>query len=331
MKADTIVSMLADPNIDPTSWVGEALIEWVMKNTSRCLKDPVARQYLLRGMESNDIEIIGKGIIEHYKESGNVGLLTEYINGCNTLKATKYGDFDHNWKTRRVATMLNRECCNQETIDEILKLQLTDDSDASENLIKLLTKERARVLMKNRTLSWGSNTTKLLELFSDSEVLDILINDLWHHINKSGADNWPSRFQDLMEYVLFRIPVEQGPRFLKHIEDENIRPVWYGTEDLLPKDWSGIKIKLDERICRCGVISNTKPGMTLHRKKCDNDEGLNIYVMAKLLAAETQELACNKCGKVCKSKPGITLHRKKCKSTDGDIFRDARYSFAAGR
>jgi hypothetical protein len=328
MKADTIVAMLSDPSIDPTSWVGEALVEWVGKNITRCLEDTVARDYLFRGMDSEDLKTVVSGVIPLYKEHQDSTIVKKFIDGCNNItSAKKTDDYGHKWAMEKVARELN-EIAGPNTVDHIAQLQMPGgDNQWYGPLVEHMKDYHVTQVLRNRLLQWGpGGFTGLLDLTPDHRVFDLFLNDIWEkHLFIARGQDTPKQVQKILYHLFLRLPGDQAVQWLKWLEGTEVQRLWNSTEGIISKARDTTVIKFEETVCRCGTVTKSRSGSTLHRKKCGEGSELNLYLAAKILVADnTSQLICNKCGKTCKSQPGLALHQKKCASEMGDEVRKNR-------
>lgn len=329
MKADTIVTMLSDPNIDPTSWVGEALVEWIGKNLDRCLNDSVARDYLFRGMDSTDMKVVSDAVIPIYKETLDPTIIKKFIDGCNSVTARTHNDYSHKWGLEKVARDLNK-VVGPNTVDHVVQLQMPEgDQGWHADLTEHMKDYHVPDLLRNRLLRWGAGGFKdLIELTPEDKVLDLFQKSIWEkHLLEGRGQSWPKSVQDILYHLFLRLPGDQAPRWMQWLEKTDVHKLWGSCEGLVSKSLVGIAgIKFGETICRCGAIMKSRSGSTLHRKRCKEGELPNLYITAKIFLADNNSklLICNKCGKTCKSQPGLALHRKKCQSEVGTTMRANR-------
>jgi hypothetical protein len=327
MRAEVIQSMLADPQLDPTSWVGKALITWIKRNTKTCLSDPVARPYLFRGMEIGDIDKLTDGVQELYSETRDHGLIEKYVYALNDLssKTPKY-DYTLKYALERFARMFSGKTCNEHIVGHLVELHIEGDSNNYNDygFLSYIKAEHIDAILRNRHPKWGENNWySIIDKIPKEELLTKFTTSMWpNHISSQSADaEKPERIQNILWRVFLRLPKHALPNWLDFLKSTCAQSTWWGASDSISKKVDKSEIKFDDKVCRCGVVSANKSGASLHKRKCDNKD-INLLQAAKIMVADS--LTCNHCGKACKSAPGITLHKKKCKSKMGNTIREER-------
>ena len=331
MRADSIQAMLADPYIDPTSWVGKALLQWINENPLECLKDPVARKYLFMGMETNDIKILVPGVIALYKESQDATVIQKFTQACNSVtKRATADDYNLRWNLNGVSRSY-RDIADANTVDHIVALEMPEGDDGYPgDLINHLKDYHVKPLLRNRKPQWGvSGWTSIINLIPKKELLEMATKEIWPKYLVSVVNNsrsWPETVQTVLWKVFLRLSDSEIPQWFEFLgKTTRVRELWQGqeTNKLISKKRSG-PLHFTQLVCRCGAVSANKSGYTCHKRSCADDEP-NLFLAAKVsLASNASLLICTKCARTCKSRPGLALHMKKCKSDLGEKVRTAR-------
>ncbi|MHA2135848.1 MAG: hypothetical protein ACW99J_18480 [Candidatus Thorarchaeota archaeon] len=330
MRADSIQAMLADPHIDPTSWVGKALLQWVDENPLECLKDSVARKYLFMGMDVSDIKTLVPGVISIYKESQDATVIQKFTQACNNVTRRTADDYNLRWALSTVARSYN-PIADANTVDHIIALEMPDGDDGYPgDLTNHLKDYHIKPLLRNRKPQWGvSGWGHIVDAIPKKELLEMTTKEIWpKHLRdvENRSRSWPGTVQSVLWKIFLRLPSAEIPQWIDFLRTTVIGQIWQGkeTKALISKKRGGA-LYFTQLVCRCGVVAANKSGYTCHRRVCSNSDDPSLFLAAKVcMASNSSLLICTKCARTCRSKPGLALHMKKCKSELGEKVRAAR-------
>jgi hypothetical protein len=185
------------------------------------------------------------------------------------------------------------------------------------DMISLLTVEDVKVVIKKFPIKSVPIWRTIFDRFLQPE-LEHFANKEWiQSLDAYCAIEWTRNFQDVIYDLLVRLPnnlIKQWSEALKEVEIYKV----YGHADaahLCKRAHDHYdRIKIDEKMCRCGFAAKSRQGFALHRKKCEYGMVPSIYAATRIRLAlsDPSSMICSGCGKQLKSKPGMTLHQKKC-------------------
>lgn len=311
MDKNVLVGLLSDPNIDPTEWVGKALITWISANTRTCFRNKKARPYLLKAMDAHEAANFSSLIRDIVKEENDLDLLKDFIERCNKLSF-------HKWSLHEI----DRNLCglfssvSHKLIDIVLKLKM-DESTGGYYIVQYITNHhQIETLLKNRHCRFGSYWNQLVELIPEEELGRLFENQIGKQFANGALDQ--QDVQNLLEKIAMLLPKKDWPKWINYVKNTNLSKVWKEHDkNLVSKKRSLETIKLDETVCRCGYVAANRSGLKTHGAKCKSeykDDKPSIHLIAKLLDAEyNNKLYCKNCVKICSTESGLALHHKACK------------------
>jgi hypothetical protein len=333
MKLNSIQAMIADPNIDPTGWVGKALIEWVQKNQNTVLQDPVARKYLLSGMELGDIDVLAKGVQDIYKTEKDAEVVRLFIQNFNNV-LDREKDSISSWRIKSTISRIQKTA-DANTIDALVQIRWQDTPELGDEFLKALQPRHVPILFKNRDQSawynhhWG----EVLNRVPDEEIWTFFQEVIWPRMNsKHGKSThnsgWAEKAQNILFKIFVKLPPERSKDWLDFLEKTDVSSFWVGreAERKISKKYPNPEIPFTETVCRCGYVAANKSGYANHKQFCNRSGSrVNLYKAAKVFHAKSSgALICNKCAKTCKSAPGLALHSKKCEGDIGKLVEEGR-------
>ena len=318
MKEDIISSMLSDPECDPTSWLGQALVSWIKSNPGKLISDQICRKYVIAAMEPRDVHAISSGVAQYYydtKDLGAVEDLAQKIIGLGSPKifggggmgSTMYASFVLSGLGPGLDSDICAILCKLETSSQPtpLFLDMTRQSDL-------------KVLLDNWIHQyWDSSAWhELVSHFDKENISHLVTANFFRKLDSSKYELWPSQMQKILRRIFYRIPPSLAKTWLSLLENFEFLNVWgsYDTKHLgkwVFNDGGGVKI--NNKLCPCGLTAKSAQGFTLHRNTC-GDGGRLLYTEAAIRVAmlDPSSLICPGCGKKMKTKSGLTLHQKKC-------------------
>lgn len=321
MRVDVIREMMADPNIDPTSWVGQALIEWVERNPHKVLNDPLAREYLFRACEAGDLSNLTKGVIEQYKQERSLSILKSFIRRYNEVIGS--ASDSTGWYGGRIISALDG-LADPSTIDLLVTIRATAHTDQNSRFIENLRPRHIIQVLQNRDLTmWTTGSWRLMLNLLEKDILSTFKSYIWPQFTRR-AWNEPDVVQDLLYQVFLGLEPWEAKGWLTFLEETDASLVWKNREHLVSKHLSG-PLKLNEQVCRCGYAAASKSGHALHLKTCGEGRP-NLYQAAKVfLAISTPgSTICTSCGRNCKTASGLTQHKASCTSDIGTLIIEDR-------
>lgn len=314
MDKNIIVGMLSDPNIDPTGWVGEALVIWVMNNAKVCLQTPEARPYIFNAMNDSDASYLCKTVLSIAKEEGEYTIIKDYIKSCNKINITSW-----------VGNTIDSELCkalkeDYNILDIILQFKLPYGSYTDYAIVSRLENlNQIETLLTNRKLDYHrSSWQNLVKLIPKEELGRMFKTHIGQQLKNVSLD--PSDTQLLLEIIAMLLPRKDWPIWIEWIRETNVSKLWVNSSELLSKKRDRTEIYFDQTICRCGFASANKSGLKNHKAKCTFSSSIPLYLLANILDAEiNNKHYCKKCGKICATKSGLMLHHKTCNKKK-DLF-----------
>lgn len=320
MKIDVIKEMMADPNIDPTSWVGQALIEWVDRNPNKILGDKLAREYLFRACDPSDLSNLVKGVIDQYRTERNLDILKSFINRYNVAIGS---GVDVGWYAGRIVTALD-SVADPSNIDLLVTMRATVQTDQSQRFVDNLRPRHIIQVLKNRDLTmWTTHSWRLILNLVDKDLLSTFKSYVWPQFMRRSW-NEPEIVQNLLYQVFLNLEPWEAQGWLTFLEETNADSVWKNRDYLVSKRLTR-PLKLNERVCRCGHAAASKSGHALHLKTCE-DNRPNLYQAAKIFLSTSTpgSTICPLCGRSCQTASGLTLHKVSCTAEVGNIIAEDR-------
>jgi hypothetical protein len=311
MKMDIIQAMLANPECDPTAWFGAALLAWIMDNPGALINDPVCRDYLFRAMERGEARAIADGVLAYYQETGEIDIVKEYVSHLNALEDVwalgcfqPFESLCGENQDRDIASAV----CNITRVSQPPKVEF----------INLLNVEDTKTVIKNFPIKSVKVWQTVFDRFMGEE-LEFFVNKEWiQGLDTYCSLEWVQSFQDVYYDLLTRLPANLIKPWAEALKEVEIYKV-YGMDACahLSKrsNEDYVRVKIDERMCRCGFSAKSRQGFALHQNKCGDGMTPLIHTATRVRLAVTnpESMICAGCGKQLKSKPGMTLHKKKCK------------------
>lgn len=328
MKVQLIQSMLSDPNIDPTPWVGEALLTWVKQHLKKVISNPTARRYIYQGIEEGDVANLTSATLAIYEKNQDPEIIEQFVSSLNEL----FGRVKvEPWAVSSGLGRLFR-FANREIIDSLVKLKVPNsDYILSPNFLDCLRPRHVKAVLKNHNLlDWHSSYARNILLLTPSqEQFSNFKKYVWPKLKTVKKD--PDVVQKTLYDIFLNISENDAKAWFEFLKDQDIS-ILYSCYDYnkihISARYKG-EIKISENLCLCGFITSSRSGYKLHTKKCiDAGNKPNLYLASKIFYAQNfKTLICDKCGRTCKSDSGLTLHRKKCKSPQGEIVEAKRRKF----
>lgn len=305
MNKDVLLQLVSDPNIDPTEWVGKALISWISKNARHCFQNKIARPYLLKAMEAHDAVSFSSTVCSVFQEEKDPSLIEDFIESCNSLY---FNEWSINDIDRNLCRLLDT---NHDLIDNLTKLKMGVCNAAYHIIPHLVTTQQVEQLLKNRKFRIPLNYwINMAELIPPEKLGRLFEEQFSKHLELGALD--PTDTQSFLERLSMLLPKEDLPKWIKWVRNTNMHLIWRNRH-CHSKKRSLDNVKLDKTVCRCGYLAANRSGLITHRKKCDSSK-IPIYLLASILDAEhNRKPWCKKCGKVCLTETGLTLHNKNCK------------------
>jgi len=340
MKKNILEKMFHDPDMDPTSWMCTALLEYASKHFEQLISDEISRSYVFEGMESDDLHTISKAVVESYRDSTtsgspNIKIIDEFVTAINSLKDSSA------WERGYAFRELER-VSNPETVGSLIRM---DDPGREPNeTMSFLTFDHIKSMFHRWKIRWSSSLTwqAMLDRLSFSQIKTLLQDENpqhrpeWGEVQsihpmKSALENnydrnWPYSLQNILWYIFIRVPDHELYWWNNFLDELKLGRTYTGStlENFASKgfcnkheDYSDVS--LNQPICRCGFISSRPSGLSFHQSRSNEDEcqkvGLRLAAKITLAAYENEPLTCTGCGKAFKSKSGYTLHSKKCEET----------------
>lgn len=339
MKTESIQALIADPRIDPTSWVGKALIQWIKENINECLEDPVAREYIVQGMEWADLEPVANAIVHAYQQSRDIEIIDNFVNRVNKVVAETYASngnvsyYGRDWKVKGVVSSLE-SVANENNIYSILNFKIPSGYNSNpNNLAKHMEFEHLPKFLENRKPIWNNSYywDMLIRKIPRQELFNFFTKTIYPHIKRhvdKVYSNWSRELQNILFKMIIRLPAEDAHRWNQWFSQLNVVEHYYYRKGWFSKGYHPLEIYFDDKVCRCGFVAKTRSGIAGHVASCmsvSTYEGMGLHLATKLfLSKDESSLICNKCGRSCKSKSGHSLHYKKCESIRGEKFSDWR-------
>lgn len=347
MKQSAITALLSDPNIDPTSWLGGALISWIQKNYSQVFEDKTARKYIINGMELREFDSVAKMVRNSYEKEEDLSLVLNYLDKLNKesnfVDPTSWQSNSINHAIKQLEPIIAK---HPSTIDLLID---NKHWQPSHSIIPALRPRHVDFILTISRPNWGVvSWAKFLALIPNDSIMEFTATKLWPYIAKQTTSYYSTMSLSLAQNILYqaflKLPEKDSSRWLRFLETVDTKPLWDSSkssyERYVSKNVVGT-IKLDSCVCRCGRVSANRSGHTNHYHQCyemdpiknmkgsDDNVGvhaINLYDAAVVFNARNVELQCSKCGIMCKSSSGLTLHTKKCSSNLGDSVTEHRRS-----
>jgi hypothetical protein len=330
MKAESIKALLADPNIDPTEWVGKALLGWVASNPLIVLSDPHARKYLFQGMDLNDAKVLSKGVCEQYRESKDPTIIRNFINALNPV-AKRTSDYSAEWTHGNIVTAL-QAMADANIIDALVSIESPGRCGNSPPGVfwSHFRPDHVKKLIANRSpAKWSvSHWEKMIDVLPKEELYEYSTSYLIPKQLNQRVDHgdYPRKVQKILWRIFLRLPEKHAREWLAYLEKTQFDNCWSGySYDLISKKKKNDGIYFNELVCGCGVVAASKSGLTLHQNKCYGHHP-SLIESARFLVAQSDPLMCNKCGRTCKTSSGMTLHEKNCKVEKFNFILEDRKS-----
>jgi hypothetical protein len=320
MKDCVIKAMLADPECDPTSWLGSALVSWIRINPEQLIKDEVCRKYIVAGMDASDIRVIAIGFRDYYEKTHDIQSVEKFIEQINTIKGT-CGDTAW-WVFERCFYTLGVGNKEQLTAlaEAFCKLRGVS-CEPNRSFLKFLTAEEGKLLITNWDTQWTVEKWKLLiNLFEDHQLEWFINSRFTQKLDQDRGKSWPQDFQLVLEHLFQKFPTNLKIEFFKFIKEAEFKRIWSSEDTKNLAKWrhrgvdEGVDegVKINEKLCTCGFIAKSPQGFTLHQNVCGNNVTLYTKMAIQIATLDPDNLLCPGCGKQLKSKPGYVLHQKKC-------------------
>lgn len=320
MKKEILEKMFHDPDIDPTSWMCTALLEYAHNHYNELVADEVSRPYIFEAMENANLTSVAKAVVTAYKENPDVQMIDGFIQAVNKM--------EFNWNIGRVFRQLE-QIANSKTISSIMRIQ---DPREEPIHMSLLNYEQICDVFNRWRINWSSQWTweAMFDRLSFEQIKTLLEGKIKTAFEENYDQDWPKTLQAILWYLFIRVPNHELQWWNDFLDLLDLRYVYggdrmnmYASKAMINKKNTFGSIRVDELMCRCGFIACRASGLSFHQNRSDDHDcpRVNIRTAAKiaLVAHKPGSLTCTGCGKTLKSKPGYTLHRKKCK---GNLLED---------
>lgn len=326
MKEHVISTMLADPECDPTSWLGKALIAWIKEHPADLVADPGCRKYLISAMDHNDVSVISRGLATYYKESKDIDIIKKLIGQVNNLGDNSYyrSASDYTWVA--FEQIFRRAEVDPTSQTELAKslCELKDcRQEPSKQFIDCLEQDDALNLINNwDSESWESDVwNPIIDKFEGDEIKYFANLTFLKKLDRNRDRWWPRELQRILYHILIRLPKTMVKEWVGLLEEAEFTRAWgyEETKDLGRWVWKGEgPVKINDKLCPCGFIAKSSQGFKLHQNKCYSTDygktGKIVYTASaiRLAVVDPSSMICSSCGKKMKSQSGLTLHMKKC-------------------